>query len=103
MKSLRTHGVHQVVRLQVFPEGAPSETHILLDSDFDPNHQIFHPLINIFASALDDISVGCSWVNNGPDAIHFGESESDELCLSALYSTPSYDVAFPAGLDDIGF
>lgn len=76
---------------------------VYLDSDFDPNRQIFHPLLNVFASASTHLYVACSYVNNGPDAIGFGESASDEICLSALYTTPSYDESFPSGFDGISF
>ena len=44
---------------------------VYLDSDFDPNRTIFHPLLNVFASASTHLYVACSDVNNGPVTIGF--------------------------------
>jgi hypothetical protein len=93
---MRTHGVHQEVQLRA--NGAP-DSQILLDHDFDPNRQTYYPLLSVFASATMHITTSCSYLNNGPDKIVFGESQYDELCLTAIYAAPSYDEAFPAGFD----
>ncbi|HEY2782215.1 MAG TPA: Ig-like domain-containing protein [Steroidobacteraceae bacterium] len=100
---MRTHAIHQSVQLftQASAE-AQRQTQVLLDTDFDPNRQIFHPLSPVSVQSSvgfpqASINVACSYMNNGPGTIVSGESQFDEICMSALYASPSYDDAFPAG------
>jgi Bacterial Ig-like domain len=92
---MRSRGVHQQVTLT--DSGGTSQT--LIDDNFDPSHQIFHPLNDVSGSAQTKVSTVCTYVNNGTTAVTFGESASNELCFSAVYATPSNDTLVTAGLD----
>jgi hypothetical protein len=110
---MRTEGIHQ--RVSLVTETANAEQrNAILDTDFDPLHQVFHPLSMVFVNPgivageefpfpRISVQVDCTFVNSRPNEVDFGESATDELCLSGLYLSPSHDELFGSGFDGAAF
>jgi hypothetical protein len=96
---MRTLGVHQ----QLTRTPINADPVVVLDTDFDPQQQIFHLLADVDAVAGDRLEVGCSYVNTGPVTLTFGVSQTDEFCFSALYLSPSFEVLLPNGFNGHSF
>lgn len=80
---MQAHGTHQkVYRIQ------SSNTEVFLDVDFDPSVQSFHPISQVFIHGGDALQVVCSYINNGPRNISYGESWDQENCFSGMYLAP---------------
>jgi hypothetical protein len=80
---MQTHGTHQnVTRIE------SSGTETILDVDFDPTMQVFHPLSQVFLHSGDRLQVVCSYINSGSQTATYGESWDNETCFSAMYLAP---------------
>lgn len=92
---MRTEGIHQTVKFETIAHNEVQDN-VILDIDFDPLHQVFHPLSMVFAkpSVADSEAIifKCTFINPHPYNVNFGESATDELCLLALYASPSHGV-----------
>jgi len=92
---MQAHGTHQKVSLTSASSGTNES---LLDVDFDPNVQSFYPQSQVFITATDKLTVECSYVNNGPQTLHYGESWDNENCFSAMYLAPSAGQSLYSGI-----
>jgi hypothetical protein len=82
---MQSYGKHQKVS-----RVASSGTDTILDVDFDPTKQIFHPLSQVFLHAGDTVYTVCSYINTGSRTANYGEAWADnENCFSAMYLAPS--------------
>jgi hypothetical protein len=90
---MQTRGVHQNVT-QVDSSG----TQMILDVDFDPTQQVFHPLSQVFLHTGDTLNVLCSYINSGSQTVNYGESWDNETCFSAMYLAPSAGQSIFAGV-----
>jgi hypothetical protein len=91
---MQTHGVHQKVT-QVDSSG----TQTILDVDFDPAQQVFHPLSQVSLHTGDTLNVLCSYINTGSQTVNYGESWDNETCFSAMYLAPSAGQSLFAGVN----
>jgi hypothetical protein len=81
---MQTHGVHQnVTRVD------SSGTQTILDIDFDPTMQVYHPLSQVYLHTGDTLNVVCSYINTGSGTVNYGEAWDNETCFSAMYLAPS--------------
>lgn len=82
---MQSYGKHQKVY-----RVASSGTDTILDVDFDPTKQIFHPLSQVFLHGGDTVYTVCSYINTGSRTANYGEAWADnENCFSAMYLAPS--------------
>jgi hypothetical protein len=101
---MRTEGIHQTVKLDTVTSCGNS-FNVILDTDFDPLHQVFHPLSMVFAkpNIENTVQINCTFINPHPYDVNFGESATDELCLAGLCLSPSHDELSIAALDGRSF
>jgi hypothetical protein len=62
---------------------------VLHDADYEFEHQAFIPFEPITLNAGDTIDTECTWQNNTPDTVGWGESSTSEMCFSILYRYPA--------------
>jgi hypothetical protein len=43
----------------------------------------------VLITATDKLTTVCSYVNNGPQTLNYGESWDNETCFSAMYLAPN--------------
>jgi len=91
---MQSYAVHQRVT-QVDSSG----TQTILDVDFDPTRQVFHPLSQVFLHTGDTLNVLCSYINTGSQTLNYGESWDNETCFSAMYLAPSAGQSLFAGVN----
>lgn len=89
---MQTYAIHQKVVLR-----RPGGTETILDIDFDPSIQFFYPLSPVSIHSGDGPLAECSYINNGPQAVIYGDSWDDETCFSAMYLAPSAGQTWSVG------
>jgi hypothetical protein len=87
---MQTYGVHQKVT-----RAAGADT--ILDVDFDPTRQVFHPLSQVQLQTGDTVVIVCSYINTGTQTENYGEGWSKENCFSGMYLAPSAGQSVYAG------
>lgn len=81
MRSLGTHTVVTITNTGVHTS--------LFDMDFDPQHIVYSTLNSDFDVPADaQVNTSCTFVKDANVVVNFGESASDELCLSGIYRYP---------------
>jgi hypothetical protein len=62
----------------------------VLDDDYAFSEQRYYPEMPIrHLSTGDQVEVACTYVNNGPDYVEWGDSSNAEMCFSGMYRYPA--------------
>ena len=82
--------MHQYARHQkvtVTRDGTPTA---LVDDAFDFNNQRYYPEATPRQLLMgDQIEVECTYVNDGPGSVQWGDSSNAEMCFSGMYRYPA--------------
>lgn len=61
----------------------------LHDAPYDFHEQRSYPISKLAVRRGDTIEVNCSWKNDGPTTVHYGNGSADEMCFAGLYRYPA--------------
>jgi len=82
--------MHQFATHQKFvitPQGGAPQ--VLLDDAYSFSEQINYPMADTFIPAGTRVDTTCTFVNNGPGTVTFGDSSNQEMCFTGLYKYPA--------------
>jgi hypothetical protein len=84
---MHQYATHQKVELT--RAGAPTVLH---DDAYSFTEQPFYRMATPYQLRTGDrVDVTCTYVNNGPGEVTFGDSSNQEMCFSGLYRYPAND------------
>jgi hypothetical protein len=87
--SLNPH-MHQLGRhMKVTLHGASGER-VLHDQPYDFTHQLLHPIEPVPVAAGDRVSIECSYLNETPRDVSWGDSSLDEMCFVGIGLYPAF-------------
>jgi hypothetical protein len=82
MHQLATHQKVELVR-----GGTPTTLHDRAFNFAEQNYYLQSPEVQVQAG--DQIRVSCTYVNNTPNTVTFGDSSNQEMCFAGLYRYPA--------------
>jgi len=59
---------------------------------FDPQTQVFTPVVNF--GAADKLRITCEWENDTDESVRFGETSDDEMCFAFGHYYPGHESLF---------
>jgi hypothetical protein len=68
---------------------------LLHDGDYSFDHQEFIPFEPVVLQPGDTITTECTWTNNTPQTVYWGESSTTEMCFSSMYRYPAQNSGGP--------
>ena len=61
----------------------------MLDVPYQFSEQKNYPMADTLIHAGDVVGVTCTYVNNGPMPLTFGDSSDSEMCFTGIYKYPA--------------
>jgi hypothetical protein len=83
--------MHQLGRyMKVTAHSSLMGERVLFDGPYDFTHQLSYKLSNIEMAAGDKVSIECTYMNDTPRTVGWGDSTLDEMCFAGLAVYPAF-------------